>query len=212
MTLSCWALLRITHAGLVGWALSRRLTQKRLRASNSNFPQASISQMSTHRIVPRITEETGLVKTAFISGPLDLDQAYFSTHYIPLITMAIQSNDAFVLGPSRGIDSFAFQYLLSSNVASSRITVYLALSQRNQRRRFSDFEAKGGRIVVVERPGHTARDEACTRASHYDILRYRSKEEQRVLYGAGYRERLSGTEKNEIRRKNGVGLIWKECL
>lgn len=63
-------------------------------------------------------------------------------------------------------------------------------------------------MVVVGKAGHAARDAACTRASHYDILRYPTVEEQRVEYGAGYRERVSGTQKNEIRRRGGVGLVW----
>ena len=63
-------------------------------------------------------------------------------------------------------------------------------------------------MVVVGKAGHAARDAACTGASHYDILRYPTVEEQRVEYGAGYRERVSGTQKNEIRRRGGVGLVW----
>ncbi|KAF8907699.1 hypothetical protein CPB84DRAFT_1768576 [Gymnopilus junonius] len=47
-----------------------------------------------------------------------------------------------------------------------------------------------------------------TRASHYDILRYRTEEELRARYGARYRQRISGTQKNEMRRQQGVGLPW----
>lgn len=63
--------------------------------------------------------------------------------------------------------------------------------------------------MIVVGKGHTERDEAMTRASHYDILRYRTEEECRLLYGSNYRKRVSGTEKNEIRRK-GMGLDWIE--
>lgn len=57
---------------------------------------------------------------------------------------------------------------------------------------------------------HTERDEALARISHYDILKYRTDEECRGLYGKAYRGRISGTEKNKIRRKLVGGLIWAE--
>lgn len=55
--------------------------------------------------------------------------------------------------------------------------------------------------MVVVGGGYTERDEAMTRASHYDILRYRTEEQSRAFYGAAYWRRVSGTEKNEIRRR-----------
>lgn len=64
-------------------------------------------------------------------------------------------------------------------------------------------------MLVVGR-NHEERDEACTRASHYDILRYRPEEEARQLFGERYWPRISGTEKNERRRKSGVGLLWMD--
>jgi hypothetical protein len=39
-----------------------------------------------------------------------------------------------------------------------------------------------------------------TKASDYDILRYLTKEECMEMFGARYRERVSGTELNERRR------------
>jgi len=60
-------------------------------------------------------------------------------------------------------------------------------------------------VLVVGR-NHEERDEACTRASHYDILRYRPEEEARQLFGERYWPRISGTEKNERRRKGGFAL------
>jgi len=64
--------------------------------------------------------------------------------------------------------------------------------------------------VVIAGRSHTQRDEAMTGASHYDILRYRTDEECRALYGKDYRKRVSGREKNGIRRRAGVGLVWQE--
>lgn len=74
---------------------------------------------------------------------------------------------------------------------------------------FKAFEQSGGNVVIAGR-GHTDRDAAMTRASHYDILRFRTEEECRALYGQAYRKRVSGTEKNALRRLQGVGLVWVE--
>lgn len=61
---------------------------------------------------------------------------------------------------------------------------------------------------MVAGRNHTERDVAMTRASHYDILRYRTEAECWVLYGDAYRKRVSGTEKNELRRQQGIGMVW----
>lgn len=48
-----------------------------------------------------------------------------------------------------------------------------------------------------------------TEQSHYDICRWRTVEEQRVLYGDKFRVRISGTEKNHLRRTvQKIGLVW----
>ena len=47
------------------------------------------------------------------------------------------------------------------------------------------------------------RDAAMTAASDYDILRYRTEEEAREVYGKGWWPRVSNTEMNE-RRRAGV--------
>eukprot|EP00656_Telonema_subtile_P031038 TRINITY_DN3400_c0_g1_i1.p1 TRINITY_DN3400_c0_g1~~TRINITY_DN3400_c0_g1_i1.p1 ORF type:complete len:108 (+),score=17.19 TRINITY_DN3400_c0_g1_i1:76-399(+) len=51
---------------------------------------------------------------------------------------------------------------------------------------------------------HPAKDEAMTQASDVDIAWVRSPEEQKALYGGKYRPRVSGTEKNLLRRQ-GAG-------
>jgi hypothetical protein len=143
---------------------------------------------------------------AFISGPLEVDPAYFDIHYAPRIQQAIREGHRFILGPSRGTDTLAFDFLKKFNVPASRIRVYLNTSEETRLKGgFKRFEQAGGSVVIVK-GGHTQRDEAMTRASHYDILRYRTEEECRALYGAAFRKRVSGTEKNELRRKAGVGL------
>lgn len=144
---------------------------------------------------------------AFISGPLEVEPGRFETHYAPRIQKAIKEGHLFILGPSRGTDTIALKFLKNSGVPASRIRVYLS-SREDTRivKNFKQFEQEGGSVVMVE-GGHTQRDEAMTRASHYDILRYRTEEECRALYGPRYRKRISGTEKNELRRKAGLGLV-----
>ena len=146
-------------------------------------------------------------QVAFISGPLEVDPAYFETHYAPHIQQAIREGHLFILGPSRGTDTLAFNFLRKSGVPASRIRVYLNSSEETRIRGvFKQFEQAGGSVVMVK-GGHDQRDEAMTRASHYDILRYRTEQECRALYGVAYRKRISGTEKIELRRKAGLGLV-----
>ncbi|KAH0603875.1 uncharacterized protein H6S33_007534 [Morchella sextelata] len=77
--------------------------------------------------------------------------------------------------------------------------------------RYTWFVDQGGRIVVSS-ANHDSRDEAMTRASHYDVLRCRTVAECRALFGERYKERVSGTQKNQIRRKRGIGLVWREVV
>ena len=144
---------------------------------------------------------------AFVSGPLEVEPGDFETHYASRIQKAIKEGHLFVLGPSRGTDTLAFEFLRNSGVPANRIQVYLSSREDTLiKGNFKQFEQEGGSVVMVE-GGHTERDEAMTRASHYDILRYRSEEECLAFYGAGYKKRISGTEKNELRRKAGLGLV-----
>jgi hypothetical protein len=140
-------------------------------------------------------------KIAFISGPLSPPPFYFTAHYLPLISTAISLNHRFVLGPSRGTDTLALTHLLSSCVSPGNITVFVSSSEVSFQPR---YQAMGVNTVIAGR-NHTERDEACTRNSHYDILRYMTEAEARREYGGAYRKRISGTEKNEIRRGKGWG-------
>ncbi|KAJ3506450.1 hypothetical protein NMY22_g17246 [Coprinellus aureogranulatus] len=202
------------------------------RISSNPIPPSQMEALHSH---PKaLATCKGKFKIAFISGPLEVDPAYFQAHYAARILTAVRAGHYFVLGASRGVDTLALRYLLSCPLCedtkfdSARITVYLTQSEaRNPRIRFSPtmkaLERGGGKIIVssvpLDKKAHiptnmrtdpnshlTQRDEAMTRASHYDILRYRTEEECRVLYGVKYRKRVSGTEKNELRRKSGMGL------
>ncbi|KAF9030996.1 hypothetical protein BDZ89DRAFT_1064317 [Hymenopellis radicata] len=156
---------------------------------------------------------TSSTKIAFISGPLEPDQAYFATHYIPLLQTALAQNHHFVLGAARGIDSLARRYLLhEARIPASHITVFLSSHEAARLRpKLASFETAGGLLAIAGK-NHTARDAEMTKASHYDILRYRTDAECRALYGSAYRKRISGTERNELRRLQGAGLIWQEAM
>ncbi|KIK63649.1 hypothetical protein GYMLUDRAFT_40715, partial [Collybiopsis luxurians FD-317 M1] len=150
------------------------------------------------------------LKITFISGPLETaGSLYFQMHYQGRIDRAISLGHQFIMGPAAGIDSEALAYLVP-RVSIDRLTIYVHHQQLNTvRPHLRWFEDQGGKIIIAGK-NHTERDEACTRNSHYDILRYRTEEECRALYGAKWRDRISGTEKNEKRRAAGVGLIWTE--
>ncbi|KAF8218291.1 hypothetical protein K438DRAFT_1747480 [Mycena galopus ATCC 62051] len=136
-------------------------------------------------------------RVAFVSGPLEPTPNYFAEHYAPRLDIAIGNRHAFVIGPSRGIDTLTLAYLLQRGVPPSSITVFLSNSEHARQR---EFVRQGLKAVVVGR-GHTERDAAMTAASDYDILRYQTEAECRALYGPKYRPRVSGTQLNEIRRQ-----------
>lgn len=96
----------------------------------------------------------------------------------------------------------ALEHLLSYGVPPSHITVFLSSNESSEKSRY----VGRGVNATIAGNGHTERDEACTRASHYDILRYLTAEEAKAHYGPSYKPRVSGTQKNEIRRGTGVGL------
>ncbi|KAF2450088.1 hypothetical protein P171DRAFT_204800 [Karstenula rhodostoma CBS 690.94] len=65
----------------------------------------------------------------------------------------------------------------------------------------TSFTSLGVHVVEVGDAITTReRDAAMTRDSDYDILRYRSEEEARAVYGKGWWPRVSNTEMNERRR------------
>ncbi|OCK79849.1 hypothetical protein K432DRAFT_271007, partial [Lepidopterella palustris CBS 459.81] len=141
-------------------------------------------------------------RVAFISGPLDSSDSYFTTHYAPKILSAIAAGDSFVVGPVRGIDTLALHFLLSppQNISPDRITVFMTHTEYATQSWREEYEKLG---VKVFEEGVTTRDRdaAMTRESDYDILRYRTEEEAKELYGEAWWPRVSNTEMNERRRK-----------
>ncbi|KAA8651221.1 hypothetical protein EYZ11_005198 [Aspergillus tanneri] len=123
---------------------------------------------------------------AFISGPLDTgpNDCYFHTYYVPQINEAITRDDDFVIGPIlSGVDANALAYLLSYPVSPTRITVFATAGENSMW-------------------GSGERDAAMTAASVYDILRVRTRDESRRLYGRMWREgHITNTERNWKRRR-----------
>lgn len=159
-------------------------------------------------------------QTAFISGHVALPTDYFTTHYEPSISVASLAGHRFIMGPAPGIDSISLKYLIDQGVHPSRITVYLAeFESHTLASRIQWFVDLGGN-VKVEGITCRERDEAMTRDSDYDILRYMSIKEQREFYGDMFYSRVSATEKNDRRRKGlplhvnhdleGFQKVWQD--
>ncbi|KAK0223336.1 hypothetical protein IW262DRAFT_817745 [Armillaria fumosa] len=148
-------------------------------------------------------------KTPQPKSPSSPDPSSLDTHYLPLLRHAMEENHHFIVGPSRGIDTQARQYLLhEARISSTRITVFLNATEASRlRQKLKSFEASGGKVVVAGR-NPTERDVTMTKASHYNILRHRTDAECWALYGDAYRKRVSGTEKNKLRRQQGIGTVW----
>ncbi|KAJ4304713.1 hypothetical protein N0V90_000240 [Kalmusia sp. IMI 367209] len=148
--------------------------------------------------------------TAFISGPLDPSSSYFSTYYAPSINTAISLNHSFIIGPVRGTDALALQYLLSQSVPPSQITIYMANFEYANITWRTGFTSLGVNVKCVEEAITTReRDAAMTRDSDYDILRYRTEQEAKELYGSVWWPRVSNTEMNERRRKGISSQAYK---
>jgi len=134
-------------------------------------------------------------KIYFISGHLDLSPELFIKHYLNQLHEAINSGGKFIMGDAKGVDLMAQEYLLEQSVGFDRITVY---HMHNKPRNLvsSEIQTRGGFESDEER------DKQMTLDSDLDIAYVRTDEENKKLYGKKYRAgRISGTEKNLIRRK-----------
>lgn len=146
--------------------------------------------------------------TAFISGPLDIDQAYFDQYYQPRIDTAIAESHNFIIGPVSGIDTLALIYLTSHHsVSATQISVYMTSWEAPLHKlRLSELGVNQvilGSDVVTTRE----RDAAMTRDSDYDILRFRTERECKEEYGGVWRPRVSNTEMNWRRRRGEGGKV-----
>lgn len=130
-----------------------------------------------------------VVHTQMISGPLTISKEEFEKYYVPRIESAIFNKHKFIVGDAEGVDQYA-QIYLKDRLCDVTVYHMFDIPRRNL-----DYPCIGGFTSDLER------DRAMTNASTHDILWYRSQEEQKKLYGNKYRYRISGTEKNELRRK-----------
>jgi hypothetical protein len=128
----------------------------------------------------------------FISGSLDLEYNDFLKYYESKINEAIKNkNNSFVIGDSRGVDTFAQQFLSDKNFYNV-VIYHIGLKPLNLIS--ENFKTKGNF------KNHNSKDSDMTKNSDIDILYIRSIEEQKTIYGNDYKFRISGTEKNFIRR------------
>jgi len=132
--------------------------------------------------------------TCFISGHCDLTKEEFLKHYQLALDKAIALGRKFVVGDSRGADTYAQQYLHEQGVKN--VTVYHLFS--SPRCWFPGFLKRG------EFHNHDDKDRAMTEASDVDILWVRPVEECKKFYGKRYKPRTSGTEKNQLRRAQQI--------
>ncbi|KAE8419678.1 hypothetical protein BDV36DRAFT_250986 [Aspergillus pseudocaelatus] len=144
---------------------------------------------------------------AFISGPLDIgrDNTYFHTHYVPKIHAAIERGHRFVIGPVAGVDRATLDYLLAYPIPPSHITIFVTPTENILMG--DEFRSRAVNVHVVDGGSNMTtrdRDAAMTRASSYDILRWRPREEAKKFYGPMYREGyVTNTEMN-WRRRRGI--------
>lgn len=139
------------------------------------------------------------MKVYFISGHLDISDEVFSLHYKPSIDLAIKEEKSkFVMGDSVGADTMAQSYLAETAKSvpglQERVTVFHMFDK--PRNNVGNFATHGGF------KDDESRDQAMTMFSTDDILWIRSPEESKKLYGKKFRpNRISGTEKNKLRRE-----------
>lgn len=142
--------------------------------------------------------------TYFISGHTDLSYNEFISRYKDPIDQAIKNNGIFVIGDAPGVDTYSNSYLCERNIDNNRVIIYhIGLKPKNNP---GNFNTCGGF------KNHEEKDATMTLTSDYDILYIRSIEEQKRIYGKEYKHRISGTEKNLIRRKYSDITVYYNCF
>jgi hypothetical protein len=141
--------------------------------------------------------------TYFISGHLDLTWDEFEKHYKEQIDTAInKENSKFIVGDAKGADLLSQKYLASLGI--NKVTIY---HMHDKPRNIIDAYIGN---TIGEFKSDEERDSAMTRDSDYDILWIRPPEEQKKKYGKKYDpNRVTGTEKNKLRRSNKELEIMK---
>lgn len=143
----------------------------------------------------------------FISGHLDITQEEFNTHYIPQIDAVFEEyntcSPSFHVGDARGVDTMAQQYLKDKIDPHPEYRSCCEWYPKKDVNVCCVGDKPRNFLVGSLRCGFsndTKKDEYMTYRTMCDILWIRSEEESKKLYGKKYRKRVSGTEKNKLRR------------
>jgi hypothetical protein len=148
--------------------------------------------------------------TAYISGHIDLDEETFFRCYKENIDQAIEAGHWFIVGNARGADELAIQYLKEKGVDKSRVLIYYYVRDESDPRQLKKSQLRGFPWSDGFK-SYKHRDECATKDSDYDILWVRpAKETEEICKTLGIpynAKRISGTEKNVIRRKKLVKQI-----
>jgi hypothetical protein len=131
----------------------------------------------------------------FVSGHLNLTQDEFDQHYSDKLRNAVACNYTIIVGDANGADAMAQKFL--NDLGYQNVVVYHMFDK--PRINVGNFPTVGGSKTDEER------DELMTKNSNVDIAWVRSEEETKrmlLLEGKKYKSgRISGTEKNILRRK-----------
>lgn len=119
-------------------------------------------------------------KTYYVSGHMDLTEAEFEEHYVPLLDKALKEGARFVVGDAAGADAMAYDYIIQN---TRRVVMY-HMFEKPRNKRYASL--KGGYRSDEER------DAAMTADSDEDIAWVRPGREN------------SGTAKNLLRRSRNA--------
>ena len=113
--------------------------QRQLHITNLHRAHHTKAQTPRHMMQNSIPNSAPVPRRriAMISGPVAPPAGFFEEHYIPRIDLALENGDAFVLGPSRGIDQMSAEYIipkLSKEEVVGRISVFFYQGEDRMRK------------------------------------------------------------------------------
>jgi hypothetical protein len=139
----------------------------------------------------------------FISGHCNISQDEFELHYkLKIDKIILDKTNKFVIGNAWGADTMALEYLLKNNYPANMITIYYLESKNSKS---IDYYKSLGVNVIDEFTSYSKRDGQMTMDSDVDIAWIRPQHETEELLKKNCekfnKSRISGTEKNLLRRK-----------
>jgi hypothetical protein len=140
-----------------------------------------------------------------ISGHINLQPCEFETHYVPRLNELLSTPTApIIIGNANGADLMSLLYLLERGYPAKLITIYYHNYNKDHSTSIDKYRQYGV-SVVSGFTSYSKRDQAMTADSTEDILWVRPASQTKELLermGIPYRStRISGTERNYIRRK-----------